>query len=867
MNNMKKFFLISTTLLLFFVDAFAGDSEFFYFFNAKSTGNGKVYASKSDTFNPSSASTEFHSDKQTMTLPGINNQDDAFQYIHLSAVPDEGYGFKQWRKVESFGGNTLSTITTRKAKVNEKLKKDQTYNFYYEADFASTMLSVGTANGTYVQAFIDKEINKIGDKVILTASTQGNYKIVWKKKVGNTITEVSRSNPLLVEVTEKAHYIADVDDEGEKLAAGYYRIRTANPTPDFVNRYLMLTDNWFDMTSIVGSARNAIVNVPSITVNAQNVLKRDLNLTTDYVTNPSTIIYLQNTSQSNTNYEYNFFAQGVDVKQLTTGTHHGSSTISYEGCYVSVMQAGDVYEMFPHIAMTYLGVTIDFGNYYFNNYYNSSNGNYTFSAVTSDDSYNTKWILERIDNENYYFAPDLSKAIYANNKYYTTLRLPFPCKIIGTDLKAYSVTAYPTSTGDLATKTEYSAGNTIPAGLPVIIESMSNNPANNILEPVEDPIQYTSYKATSSTGETTGINTPLYNKYGTHAHDSHSDQPTNGDGVGYLTVKYSGAQDIYKLSSKDGVVGFWTKVNSNELISGNEAYATQPCALFPKEVLLKDLPETFDQITYKVTNPLTVAYVDAENNTIYAKDEDGTVTQSASGDEIDFMAVHYPDGNYGNGNYSNWVGIKVTSVPTSVVKGAKLKNVTGKIVDTNNPTIQCKTVEVDGSGSFTPKTYSIANFSGSPQYSTPNNHPFFFATPKANEICDIVWAEYDDDGTSKTFNVPVTDAGLSGSVNADFSLYPQTPQTSTVYKFLGLVLKTPSSKAATTGYTVYPLEKMTNMGDTSVPTGISNVNTGNVVNVKYYNVMGVESSVPFKGVNIVVTTYDNGTHSTSKVIR
>ena len=282
---------------------------------------------------------------------------------------------------------------------------------------------------------------------------------------------------------------------------------------------------------------------------------------------------------------------------------------------------------------------------------------------------------------------------------------------------------------------------------------------------------------------------------------------------------------------------------------------------------LSDLPETVDQITYKVTNPLTVAYVDADNSTIYAKDEDGTVTQSASGDEIDFMAVHYPDGNYGNGNYSNWVGIKVTSVPTSVKKGAKLKNVTGKIVDTNNPTIQCKTVEVDGYGSFTPKTYSIANFSGSPQYSTHNNHPFFFATPKANEICDIVWAEYDYDGTGKTFNVPVTDAGLSGSVNADFSLYPQTPETNNVYKFLGLVLKTPSSKAATTGYTVYPLEQMTNMGDTSVPTGISNVNTGNVVSVKYYNAMGVESSVPFNGVNIVVTTYDNGTRTTSKMIR
>ena len=53
-----------------------------------------------------------------------------------------------------------------------------------------------------------------------------------------------------------------------------------------------------------------------------------------------------------------------------------------------------------------------------------------------------------------------------------------------------------------------------------------------------------------------------------------------------------------------------------------------------------------------------------------------------------------------------------------------------------------------------------------------------------------------------------------------------------------------------------------------VVSGVTTVQaTGNVVSVKYYNAMGVESSVPFNGVNIVVTTYDNGTRSTSKMIR
>jgi len=40
-----------------------------------------------------------------------------------------------------------------------------------------------------------------------------------------------------------------------------------------------------------------------------------------------------------------------------------------------------------------------------------------------------------------------------------------------------------------------------------------------------------------------------------------------------------------------------------------------------------------------------------------------------------------------------------------------------------------------------------------------------------------------------------------------------------------------------------------------------------VNNVKYFNVAGMESNEPFEGVNIVVTTYNDGTTSTSKVLK
>lgn len=55
-----------------------------------------------------------------------------------------------------------------------------------------------------------------------------------------------------------------------------------------------------------------------------------------------------------------------------------------------------------------------------------------------------------------------------------------------------------------------------------------------------------------------------------------------------------------------------------------------------------------------------------------------------------------------------------------------------------------------------------------------------------------------------------------------------------------------------------------------VKTGINTVNTNlnkKVVSVKYVNIAGMESTTPFQGVNIVVTRYEDGSQSTTKVIK
>ena len=55
--------------------------------------------------------------------------------------------------------------------------------------------------------------------------------------------------------------------------------------------------------------------------------------------------------------------------------------------------------------------------------------------------------------------------------------------------------------------------------------------------------------------------------------------------------------------------------------------------------------------------------------------------------------------------------------------------------------------------------------------------------------------------------------------------------------------------------------------NTPIPTAITDVNNKAVKSVKYVNIAGQVSEVPFDGVNVMVTTYTDGTRAASKVIK
>ena len=79
------------------------------------------------------------------------------------------------------------------------------------------------------------------------------------------------------------------------------------------------------------------------------------------------------------------------------------------------------------------------------------------------------------------------------------------------------------------------------------------------------------------------------------------------------------------------------------------------------------------------------------------------------------------------------------------------------------------------------------------------------------------------------------------------------------YSFKAIIRKS-ASKAGP--YKVYPTDL-----NPDVPTAINGVVVnGQVESVKYINVAGMVSDVPFQGVNIVVTRYSDGSKTTSKKV-
>lgn len=240
---------------------------------------------------------------------------------------------------------------------------------------------------------------------------------------------------------------------------------------------------------------------------------------------------------------------------------------------------------------------------------------------------------------------------------------------------------------------------------------------------------------------------------------------------------------------------------------------------------------------------------------------------------------------------NNWMLVSLpVELYNQVNKKSTVTSITGTLTEKFNVAMEATNVVAGEATEFVPNTYCALNFMGksSVKGNTPayTNSSYYFAIPKANEYANVVWAVYNsNDGT---FYLPTP----QGSANAqefkaafkvDYSLNSvDNPELTdgAVYSFEALVkeeaVATTDAKSAprkvaydstvtpSTKFVVYPLD----LDATKVATGVNDVNCAKEVKgVSYFNMMGVESAQPFEGVNIMVTTYTDGTSSAAKVLR
>lgn len=228
---------------------------------------------------------------------------------------------------------------------------------------------------------------------------------------------------------------------------------------------------------------------------------------------------------------------------------------------------------------------------------------------------------------------------------------------------------------------------------------------------------------------------------------------------------------------------------------------------------------------------------------------------------------------------NNWM---LVSLPVELYNQVKETNtvtsITGTLTEKTNVAMEAtKVVFENVTNDFAPNTYCPINFLGKSSVKGANpayTSSYYFATPKANEYANVVWAVYNrNDGA---FYIPehqgsVNAQGFYAAFCVDYSLNSvDNPELTdgSVYSFEALVKEetrsTPIYSAISTKFVVYPLDLDAN----KVATGVNDVNSAKEVKgVSYFNMMGVESAQPFDGVNIMVTTYTDGTSSATKVLR
>lgn len=293
---------------------------------------------------------------------------------------------------------------------------------------------------------------------------------------------------------------------------------------------------------------------------------------------------------------------------------------------------------------------------------------------------------------------------------------------------------------------------------------------------------------------------------------------------------------------------------------------------------------------YQVNDEMVVAkkFQKAGKNYIVVKDAAQAV-RNLSAPTDDDKSFNINGNKQEEYTQNNWM---LVSLPVELYNQVNETNtvtsITGTLTEKTNVAMEATNVVFENvtNDDFTPNTYCAINFMGASSVKGENSaYTYYFATPKANEYANVVWAVYN--GTDGAFYLPSNNGSINvqefkAAFNVDYSLNSKNaPQLTDgkLYSFEALVKEVATTEAKSaprkaaydatvapsTKFVVYPLNLD---ADKEVVTGVNDVNSAKEVKgVSYFNMMGVESAQPFDGVNIMVTTYTDGTSSAAKVLR
>ena len=349
---------------------------------------------------------------------------------------------------------------------------------------------------------------------------------------------------------------------------------------------------------------------------------------------------------------------------------------------------------------------------------------------------------------------------------------------------------------------------------------------------------------------------------------------------------------------------------NGEVIDNETAYIYQyfPWGYFAKYRFVDPLDETTleyivndgeEEATYTIADDIIAIYIaEKEPNRLYAKDLGKHRYPSVKkDDEVDYVKDR-ANLQTDEWDQSNWVLLdfetetearQFLTSSKGVIQGGTL---TGKLTNKLNPTMTVTSYELPTQWTdYVENKHVTANYMDPlVQKGSVSESKYFFVEPKTQEYVMINWAKYDGH-ENYHFSVPDNQDhsngdNLAGGFKVDWSLYPGNYLEDFIegntYNFHAIIRYTadhhgvlgeesgPSGAPLREGedeiregdYLVFPLE-----GGDEAMTAVNELwIDAKVVEVTYVNAMGMVSKVPFKGFNIVVTRYNNGTAVTTKRI-